>query len=184
MFSNTQLVPYINNDNNDNDDSDEYNLGNNFDINKLHKIQDNRENKRNSFYQKILRKCYCRIDWVSRYHSFATSCFYEIPEFVPGIPPHDMELCIKYIYNSLITNGFKVRYVSKNILYISWKKNELRKFKTQPKENIKNSNSEKRMNMNSVKGLYRETSEYKPSGNFIYGNIWNTIKNRNKNFNI
>ena len=183
MFSNdNRLVQYKNNEYDD--DYTDYNLGNDFDINKLHQIQDHRENKRNSFYQTILQKCYSRIDWVSRYHSFSTSCCYEIPEFVPGIPPHDMDLCIKYIYNSLLSNGFKVKYVSKNILYISWKKNELRNFKTQQKnkEINKKSNSEKRMNMNSIKGLYRETSDYKPSGNFIYGNIWNKIKNRNKSF--
>ena len=56
---------------------------------------------------------------ISTMHSYTTSCLFQIPEFVFGVPPYDMEECKKYIFDSLTRNGFKVELRDNRTFFIS-----------------------------------------------------------------
>ena len=72
--------------------------------------------------------------------------------YIYGVPKFDITGCILYIVDSLVNNGFDVKYTHPNLLYISW----LNKYNKPEKEKkIKDKK-------------YKTIEEYKPSGKFIY----------------
>ena len=72
------------------------------DIFHLHKKHEHRIATRENYYKGILKKCWNRINMISSLHSYTTSCIFQIPDFVIGIPPHDMKDCSDFILNSLL----------------------------------------------------------------------------------
>jgi len=107
-------------------------------------------------YDNILKKCHSRILFNSKNNR--TYCFYQIPEFMIGIPLYDVEKLKKYIINSLKSNGFELLYIDPNWLFITW--------------NLKpNKNLAENTNVTKIKNdsKYISTETYKPTGNFIYG---------------
>ena len=85
----------------------------------LHQKQLSRQNNQLKVFDRILDKCYKRINLVSD-KSNEVSCFFLLPEFVFGIPLYDAQNCAKYIIKKLIKEGFMVVYTHPNLLYISW----------------------------------------------------------------
>jgi len=110
--------------------------------------------KRMELYDSILKKCHSRILYNSGLQR--TYCFYQIPEFVIGIPLYDISELRNYVMNSLKTNGFDILYVEPNWLFIYW--------------NVKGATSlTKNTNISKPQQyLYKSTDTYKPSGTFIY----------------
>jgi len=47
-------------------------------------------------------------------------CWYVIPEIIIGVPKYDQAGCIAYAMDKLKTNGFIVRYIHPNTVFISW----------------------------------------------------------------
>ena len=43
-----------------------------------------------------------------------------VPETIIGVPRYDQAACIAYLIDKLQTNGFVVRYIHPNVLFISW----------------------------------------------------------------
>ena len=151
----------------------------------LHKRHDNRRVARENYYKDILKKCWNRINMVSSLHSYTTTCVFKIPEFVFGIPPHDLNECSDYIYNSLTTSGFRVeRNEDKKIFQISWDKKYLTNFVNNISElenkkevnKTKNTKPKQKVGKNNYKGI----DEYKPTGTFLYDNMWGDIDRNNK----
>lgn len=128
-------------------------------IDELHAKRTNRKNNRKKSYEEVLRRCHHRIKLTSETEEYCF-CFYTIPNYIYGIPLYDQTECILYIINNLIENGFDVKYTHPNLIYISWlnKSNKNSKNKM-----IKNSN-----NLIEEKPKYKQITDYKPSGNFIY----------------
>jgi hypothetical protein len=61
-------------------------------------------------------------------------CWYVVPEIIIGVPKYDQAGCIAYIMDKLKTNGFLIKYIHPNTLFISWNhwvpsyvRNELKK---------------------------------------------------------
>ena len=86
----------------------------------LFNTQKNISDNKIKIYQKILQRVHKKIKITSRSRKCEKHCFYLVPEFVLGVPIYDTSTCITYIIDKLIDNGFQVRYIHPNMLFISW----------------------------------------------------------------
>lgn len=159
-----------------------------------------------ALFNKILNRIHVRIKTTSRQKKNEQFCWYLVPEIIIGVPRYDQAACIAYIMSKLKDNGFNVRYIHPNTLFISWMhwvptyvRNELKK-KTgievneygqkinednpddalkltyEPLDNPKQNTSEKGK---GPKREYVSTKSYKPSGNLVYDEeLLNKIEDR------
>ena len=68
--------------------------------------------KRMETYDEILQKCHKRIKYNSTLER--TYCFFQIPEFVIGVPLYDINELRTYVMNSLGKDGFQLVYIEPN----------------------------------------------------------------------
>ena len=73
-----------------------------------------------SLYNKILNRIHVRIKTTSRQKTDEQFCWYIVPELIIGVPKYDQGACIAYLIDKLKSNGFNVRYIHPNTLFISW----------------------------------------------------------------
>lgn len=66
----------------------------------------------------VLTSCYGKIKRVAGIDG--TSCIYEVPEFVIGVPPYDLSKAVSHVIASLERNGYEVAYMFPRALLISW----------------------------------------------------------------
>lgn len=66
----------------------------------------------------ILSSCYRKIKRVADVDE--TSCLFEVPEFVMGVPPFDLSRAVSHVMSNLESNGFTVAYMFPRALLISW----------------------------------------------------------------
>lgn len=71
-------------------------------------------------FNKILNRIHVKIKTVSRQKVDEQACWFLVPETIIGVPRYDQAACIAYLINKLQTNGFNVRYIHPNLLFISW----------------------------------------------------------------
>tara|TARA_Y100001935_G_scaffold254668_2_gene264489 strand:- start:14589 stop:15014 length:426 start_codon:yes stop_codon:yes gene_type:complete len=133
-------------------------------IDDLYETIDEKNNKRLEKFDGILKQIHGRIKYYSKLER--TFCFFQIPEFIIGVPLYNVSDLRNYIINSLKRNGFHIVYIDPNWLYISWAKEDRGKpvKKTKPKKD-KN---------------YKLIDEYKPSGQFVNENDLSSIKMKSK----
>jgi hypothetical protein len=133
-------------------------------IDDLYETIDEKNNKRLEKFDGILKKIHTRIRYYSRLER--TFCFFQIPEFIIGVPLYNVSDLRNYIMNSLKRNGFHIVYIDPNWLYISWSKEDRGK-------PVKKSVKKKDKN-------YKLIDEYKPSGQFVNENDLSSIKMKSK----
>ena len=124
------------------------------DMKELYSTINQKTLRRMELYDSILKKCHSRILYNSGLQR--TYCFYQIPEFVIGIPLYDIIELRNYVMNSLKTNGFEILYIEPNWLFIYWNVKGAKSL-------TKNNNVTKKIDTE-----YKSTDTYKPSNNFIY----------------
>jgi len=73
-----------------------------------------------ALYNKLLNRIHVRIKTVSRQKVDESFCWYVVPEIIIGVPKYDQAACIAYLLDRLKDNGFNVRYIHPNTLFISW----------------------------------------------------------------
>ena len=73
-----------------------------------------------ALFNKILNRIHVRIRTTSRQKIDEQFCWYVVPEIMIGVPKYDQGACIAYIMDKLKDNGFNVRYIHPNTLFISW----------------------------------------------------------------
>ena len=73
-----------------------------------------------ALYNKILNRIHVRIRNVSRQRTDEQFCWFLVPEIIIGVPRYDQGACIAYLIDKLKENGFNVRYIHPNTLFISW----------------------------------------------------------------
>jgi hypothetical protein len=153
-----------------------------------------------ALYNKILNRIHVRIRTVSRQRTDEQFCWFVVPELIIGVPRYDQGSCIAYLIDKLKTNGFNVKYIHPNTLFISWQhwvpsyvRSEIKK-KTgmvideygnkvvDEVEEITNgsvndmfhikSQSQTKVVKSAIKQQKNFTpiNSYKPQGNFIYDN--------------
>ena len=123
------------------------------DINNLYDKINERTNKRLNKFNDILKKVHNRIVYNANLEK--TFCFFQIPEFIIGVPLYNVNDLKKFLIVSLKKDKFNLIYVEPNWLFITWELNNLKKPKEKTKPIKKN-------------GDYKLIDEYKPTGNFIY----------------
>lgn len=72
-------------------------------------------------FNKILNRIHVKIKTTSRQKMDEQFCWYVIPEIIIGVPKYDQGACIAYIMDKLKDNGFMIRYIHPNALFICWK---------------------------------------------------------------
>jgi hypothetical protein len=116
--------------------------------------------RRMEIYDETLQKCHRRIKYNADLQR--TYCFFQIPEFIIGVPLFSSTEMKTYIINSLKSNGFKLLYVEPNWLFISWNDEG-------SKILIENgAKSVKTKTPGQNKGGYKSIDSYKPTGS-VYG---------------
>lgn len=141
-------------------------------INDLYGTIHEKNIKRLEHFDNILKKIHSRIRCCAQKEE--TYCFFQIPEFIFGVPLYNINDLRKYLINSLEKNGFKMLYVDPNWLFISW---EVR----QPtiEDSKKKKKSEEKKNKSNE---FKTIDDYKPGGNFVYNsNDINVMKNKSIN---
>jgi len=73
-----------------------------------------------ALFNKILNRIHVKIKTVSRQKIDDQFCWFLVPETIIGVPKYDQAACIAYLIDKLKTNGFNVRYIHPNTLFISW----------------------------------------------------------------
>jgi len=73
-----------------------------------------------ALFNKILNRIHVRIRTTSRQKIDEQFCWFVVPEIIIGVPKYDQGACIAYLLDRLKDNGFNVRYIHPNTLFISW----------------------------------------------------------------
>lgn len=175
-----------------NEDKDEPDT---LDIDELYEKQHKRDMKQLSIYNKLLNRIHKRIKHITRVKNKETFIFYNVPEYIFGEPVYDNKDCTGYLVAKLEENGFHVRYLHPNTLFISWNnwvpsyvRDEIRRktgINLDKNGNIIEKNNKKEdvvdeddinaglfNDSNNVlekpKKQYNDISEYKPTGRLVY----------------
>ena len=150
-----------------------------------------------ALYNKILNRIHVRIKTTSRQKVDEHFCWYVVPEVILGVPKYDQGACVAYLLDKLKENGFQVRYIHPNTLFICWNhwvpsyvRNELKKKTGIVVDEYGNkvASEEEEDSMNSMNSLakpreiataknskqlqnqknFTPIKSYKPQGNFLY----------------
>ena len=89
-------------------------------IDDLYENQMKRNLKQLSIFNKILNRVHRRIQLSTRITRNDKYIWSIVPEFIFGEPTYDQGDCIAYVVGKLVDNGFHVRYIHPNTLFISW----------------------------------------------------------------
>jgi hypothetical protein len=73
-----------------------------------------------ALFNKILNRIHVRIRTTSRQKLNEQFCWFVVPEIIIGVPKYDQGACIAYLLDRLQSNGFNVKYIHPNTLFISW----------------------------------------------------------------
>ena len=147
-------------------------------------------------YNKILNRIHVRIKTTSRQKIDEQFCWFVVPEVIIGVPKYDQGSCVAYLIDKLRENGFNVKYIHPNTLFISWLhwvpsyvRTELKKKtgiivdeygnKVQDEENDNNQKINHMFNMKETKVTVKGNAQkekksftpiqsYKPQGNLVY----------------
>ena len=164
-------------------------------IDELYEKDQRRDLKQLSIFNKILNRVHRRITITSRTKRNEKFIWFTIPEFIFGEPVYDKTECIAYVVTKLEENGFFIRFIYPNTLFITWEnwvpsytRNEIKKKtgiildekgniidRTDPKEQTDNPNS-RILNDRNANGSasqkeqkqYTPIQTYKPTGNLVY----------------
>ena len=90
------------------------------DMNELYEKKQKHNQQQLEIYNKVLGRIHKRIRFLSKQTKPQTYCWFVIPETILGVPKYDHPDCIAYVHSQLIKNGFAVRYIHPNLLYICW----------------------------------------------------------------
>ena len=119
-------------------------------INSLYETMYEKNIKRYEKFDNILQKIHNRIKYNAKNEK--TYCFFQIPEFIIGVPLYNIEDLKEYLMTSLQKDGFKYMYIDPNWLFISWELKNKKKINPQKPKKKKD------------QGNYKLIDEYKPAG--------------------
>jgi hypothetical protein len=84
----------------------------------LIKQQKEREDRKKSTFEKIYIHIEKKIVTASAGDFYYA--WYQIPEFLVGLPMYSVDECQKYIQKKLVSNGFDTEFYEPNLIYIKW----------------------------------------------------------------
>ena len=161
-------------------------------IDELYEKNHRRDLKQLSVFNKLLGRIHKRINNVGKTKSTDKHIWFTVPEYIFGEPVYEKAECIAYLVTKLEDNGFHVRYMHPNTLFVSWMhwvpsyvRNEIKK-KTgnvvdQYGNLVKKGENDEDDNINSKilndksggsaqkeQKQYTPIDQYKPVGNLVY----------------
>jgi hypothetical protein len=89
-------------------------------IDELYEKKKQQDLNKLSLFNKLLNRIHVKIKTVSRQKVDEQYCWFLVPETIIGVPRYDQGACIAYLIDKLTVNGFNIRYVHPNTLFISW----------------------------------------------------------------
>jgi hypothetical protein len=89
-------------------------------IDDLYENQQRRNLKQLSIFNKILNRVHNRIQITGRSKQKEQHVWFLVPEYIFGESIYDKGDCIAYLVLKLEENGFLVKYIHPNTLFISW----------------------------------------------------------------
>ena len=95
---------------------------NQIDIDDLYEANRKKDLKQVAIFNKLLNRIHNKIKIQSRSKLMQKYLWYNVPEYIFGEPVYDNGECISYLVKKLEDNGFEVKYIHPNNLYISWMK--------------------------------------------------------------
>ena len=101
--------------------ADEEDKNKKINIDDLYARQKDRDLKQLAIFNKILNRVQKRIQTVSRTKQSDKHIWFTIPEYLFGEPVYDKGDCTAYLVTKLEENGFDVKYMHPNTLFVSWK---------------------------------------------------------------
>jgi len=119
-------------------------------IHDLYESARKKELKKFETFDKILQRCHNKIKLYAQNRK--TECIYEVPSFILGVPLYDVIELKEYLISSLNKNGFILKQIPPNWIYISW--------------DIKNKKKMK-VKVEKKREDFRFVEDYNPSGSFI-----------------
>ena len=166
-------------------------------IDDLYEKKQQRDLKQVSIFNKILNRIQHRIQLTGRTKRNDKYVWFTVPEYIFGEPIYDKGDCIAYVVTKLEENGFFIRYMHPNTLFVSWEnwvptyvRNEVKKkrgiildekgnvLEIKGEDTVENPNS-KMLNERGGGGgggdtggkdkkQYTPIGSYKPTGNLVY----------------
>ena len=89
-------------------------------IDELYEKNQLRDLKQISIFNKILNRIHKRITFTSKNKVNDKHIWFTVPEYIFGEPNYDQGECLGYLVSKLEENGFFVKYMHPNTLFISW----------------------------------------------------------------
>jgi hypothetical protein len=160
-------------------------------IDDLYEKKHQRDLKQLSIFNKILNRIHTRIRVTGRNKRNDKHIWFTVPEYIFGEPNYEQGDCLGYVIAKLEENGFFVKYLHPNTLFVSWEnwvpaytRNEIKKRlgvvldekgniieKMDETKEIESHDPNVRLfnhNKEEEKKKYTPIDEYKPSGNMVY----------------
>jgi hypothetical protein len=160
-------------------------------IDDLYEKKHQRDLRTLSTFNKILGRVHKRIEFTGRNKRNAKNIWFTVPEYIFGEPNYDNGECVAYLVTKLEDNGFYVRYMHPNTLYISWEnwiptyaRNEYKKRtgivvdergnvvddgeKPAIEDGAANQQNNAKTGGGSNKKQFTPIDQYKPTGNLVY----------------
>jgi hypothetical protein len=103
-----------------NDDQYDDDVANSINIDDLYEKKRERDIMQLKIFNKVLRRIHAKIQVTSRQKGVEKICWFVVPEIMLGVPLYDQSGCIAYVMDKLKVDGFIVKYVHPNTVFISW----------------------------------------------------------------
>lgn len=103
-------------DYNDNDDNNNEKIN----MDELYEKKHHADLSKLNVYNKILNRIHKRIKTTAKQDKNNLNCWYLIPEVILGVPLYDQSACITFVMDKLENNGFIIKYIHPNLIFISW----------------------------------------------------------------
>ena len=158
-------------------------------IDQLFEKKQIRDMKQLTIFNKILNRVHKRITHTAKTKNGDTHIWFTVPEYIFGEPIYDQGDCLGYLVTKLEDNGFHIRYIHPNTLFISWanyipsyvrsevkkktglvldeKGNIIKKEEEEKEEDI-NSKLLNDKNGQKLGKQYTPIGSYKPTGSLVY----------------
>lgn len=175
--------------------ANEEDASNKVNIDDLYDTKKKRDQKQLSIFNKILNRIHTRIRITGRNKSAQQHIWFTVPEYIFGESLYEKGDCIAYLVVKLQENGFLVKYIHPNTLFVSWSnwvphyvRSEFKKktgnimnekgeisnprqeeniSEDDPNYGIFNQSSQPQSNKKDSK-QYMGIDNYKPTGRFVY----------------
>lgn len=164
-------------------------------IDDLYEKKHRRDLKQISIFNKILNRIHKRIQHTGRNKRNEKHIWFVVPEYIFGEPTYDNGECLGYLVSKLEENGFFIKYMHPNTLFVSWEnwvpaytRNEIkkkmgiildekgnvleRKDQTEdindPNSGIINSGYDSKPDSKKDVRQFTPIDKYKPTGSLVY----------------